>query len=171
MKIRSNSGSGLSGIREKIAAAQGLLPDGKTAILQDADLGLLLERVLEKASASRVALIDCGVAAACRRCEEDDGGSCCGAGIENRYSVALLLINLLLGAALPEERRFENSCHFLGEKGCCLLARDTICVNYLCRAAVKTLAHGDLVALQNIVGEEMDAIFTLHEAIKKSLRR
>ena len=171
MNVRSGACSGPSDIRRRIAAAQGLLPEVRSALGEDAGLRELLETVRERAEASRAALFSSGVAAECRRCEEEEGGSCCGAGIEDRYSVVILVINLLLGGRLPEERRFETSCHFLGETGCALFVRDTLCVNYLCGAVQKKLAHGDLITLQTIAGEEMDAAFRLHERIGKLLSR
>lgn len=171
MNVRSSACSGPSGIRERIASARSLLPEGRDALRQNAALGGLLEALREKAEASRAALIRYGVAEECRRCEEEEGGSCCGAGIEDKYSVEILLINLLLGSNLPEERRFEKSCHFLGETGCALLVRDTLCVNYLCRTLQNKLTHDDLISLQTIAGEEMDAAFRLHEKIRNSLRR
>ena len=160
-----------SGIRQRIAAARNLLPAAKSTLDRDGGLPTLLETVREKAEASRTALFRYGVVAECRRCEEEEGGSCCGAGIEDRYTAVLLLINLLLGGSLPEERRFEKSCYFLGETGCSLLVRDTLCVNYLCRAVQKKLPQDDLISLQAVAGEEMDAVFRLHERIGKSLRQ
>ena len=107
--------------------------------------------------------------AACKRCDEEEGGSCCGAGIENRYPPPLLLINLLLGQALPAERCFANSCFFLGTDGCMLMARDVLCINYLCTGFQKSLAHEDLVRLQTVTGEEMETVFRVHEAVKQFL--
>lgn len=171
MKVRSSPTNGSSSVRERIAEARGLLPDCKAALFRDENLQRLLEEVREKADATHNALIDYGVAAACRRCDEKQGGSCCGAGIEDRCSTVLLLINLLLGSTLPEEHRDEKSCFFLGEKGCCLAVCDTLCTNYLCREVWKMLAHDDLATIQKIAGEEMDAVFVLHEALKKALKR
>jgi hypothetical protein len=110
---------------------------------------------------------DLGVFAACKQCEEEEGGSCCGSGIENRYSPHLLLVNLLLGSCLPEDRCFENSCYFLGKDGCVLKARDILCINYLCAKINRLLAHEDLLALQKATGKEMETVFFLHEAVKK----
>ena len=108
--------------------------------------------------------------AACQRCEEEEGGSCCGAGIEDRYSPQLLLINLLLGRTFPAARRFADSCYFLGADGCMLLARDILCINYLCPGLQKSLAHEDLVRLQTTTGEEMESVFRLYDAVKQFLR-
>jgi hypothetical protein len=95
----------------------------------------------------------------------------CGAGIENRYNETFLLLNLLFGIDLPSERRFENSCFFLGERGCGLKVRDVLCVNYLCQAIQKSMDPADRQRLQEAVGEELNTVFLLHEATLSVLRR
>ena len=158
-------------IGEKIRAARALLEDFGPLLLADAKIAALLESVARKAAESRRANVESGVAGACRRCDEEEGGSCCGAGIENRYTPVLLLANLLLGKVLPEERRAANGCYFLGEEGCCLEVRHVLCVNYLCTMIQKTLPTKELIGLQETIGEEMDAVFVLHEAMKKAMER
>ena len=131
----------------------------------------LLNRLRGQIMASQHAMWNLGVAAACKECEDEEGGSCCGAGIENRYTSFLLLMNLLLGESLPEKRSYENSCFFLGKTGCTLKARDTICVNYLCLKIQNRLHADAIIKLQEITGEEMDTTFRLHEAIKRFIDR
>jgi hypothetical protein len=116
-------------------------------------------------------MIDYGVVATCRHCDENEGGSCCGAGIENHYNPVILLINLLMGATLPQERQIENGCYFLSSRGCTLKARDVLCVNYLCLQIQGMLTREDLVTLQNTTGDELDTLFMLHETIKKCMSR
>ena len=108
-----------------------------------------------------------GVASACRHCSEEDGDTCCGAGIENRYTPRLLLINLLLGNVFPEKRFRSNGCFFLSEKGCSLKARLVLCVNYLCPKIQGMGSSEELARLQTITGQEMDEGFLLDEAVKK----
>jgi hypothetical protein len=116
-------------------------------------------------------MIEAGVLTACTHCDEEEGGSCCGAGIENKYTPVLLLINLLLGVTLPDRRISSNSCFFLGPAGCRLKARHVICINYLCTRLQKEIPTWALQSLQAVTGEEMDTIFILHEKIKKNLNR
>ena len=99
------------------------------------------------------------------------GGSCCGAGIENRYSPELLLINLLLGATLPESGNSARSCYFLGKGGCLLQAREILCTNYLCRKLQETIPKHMLLQLQETNGSEMDLLFALHERIRGFIRQ
>jgi hypothetical protein len=100
-----------------------------------------------------------------------EGGSCCGAGLENRYGAGLLLINLLLQTTLPQARYDENSCYFLGEKGCLLKARHAICVNYICSKISHELDPVLLGLLREKEGVELEAVFRLNEKIKTLLRK
>ena len=154
-------------IDEKIKIAQDLFGAWRDEIWADARVRGLLEVLEEKLAASRKMNVDLGVFAVCKHCEEADGGSCCGAGIENRYSPHLLLLNLLLGRDLPAGRSIANSCYFLGKDGCGLLARHILCVNYLCTSIQKWLSREDLIDLQTLTGEEMETMFRLHEAVKQ----
>ena len=115
-------------------------------------------------------MLKLGVVAECKHCEEQEGGSCCGTGIENKYDVELLLVNLLLEVSLQDQQVSQNSCYFLGEEGCKLTARHVLCVNYICNKLQKKLTREELLELQTCAGEELDTLFFLHEAIKKKIR-
>lgn len=154
-------------IEEKIRIAHELLARWGVSLSGDLFISELLACLKQKTVASQQAMKSLDIVAVCRFCEEEDGGSCCGRGIEDKYSPVLLLINLLMGQRLPERRYQEDSCYFLGQKGCCLEAREVICVNYLCRRIQNTVSLCDLVQLQSINGEELDTAFVLTEAIKK----
>src|SRR4030042_1162901 len=95
-------------IREKISGVQDLFELWGDALRKDPPVFFLLNSLDKKIAASREAMEVFGVTSACRHCLEDDGATCCGAGIENRYTSRLLLINLLLGKALPQKRLWEN---------------------------------------------------------------
>jgi hypothetical protein len=111
-----------------------------------------------------------GMVEICRRCEEEEGGSCCGAGLENRSDGWLLLTNLLLGCSLPAAAHDAESCYFLGPNGCRLTARHTICVNYVCRKITDQLSPGALARLREREGEELQCLFLLVERIKGLVR-
>ncbi len=127
----------------------------------------LYERLKGNLEASRDVMLEFGVVDACRRCDEEEGGSCCGAGIENKYNPTLLLLNLLWGVDLPDARASANSCFFLGKYGCGLKVRHVLCVNYLCLPIQKKLEGDRLIRLQTTVGDELDTVFLLHETVKK----
>jgi len=114
---------------------------------------------------------DKGVFHICARCDTEEGGSCCGNGIELRYDVVLLLLNLLLDAELREDRLMHESCHFLGERGCTLPARQVLCVNYLCRQITQTLPTPDIIHVQEVCGKELDVQHRVYEYLASRLRR
>jgi hypothetical protein len=110
-----------------------------------------------------------GIVACCRHCEEEEGGSCCGRGIEDKYNETLLLLNLLWGVVLPEQRGRPDSCFFLGDCGCLLKIRDVLCVNYLCTAVQKRLSTEALARVQEAIGRELETVFVLQEAARRIL--
>ncbi len=158
-------------IQDKIRRARLLEQRWGDAVRADANVQRLMARLEANLAASFQAMIETGIVQACTRCDEEEGGSCCGAGIENRYSEMLLLLNLLLGVDLPSERRLDNSCFFLGERGCNLKVREVLCVNYLCQSIQKSLMPHHRDQLQKAVGEELETVFLLQEAARRVLRR
>ena len=106
-------------------------------------------------------MVAAGLVEDCRACEEEEGGSCCGRGMEDHYDGVLLLVNLLLGATIEKEWRDEKSCLFLGSAGCRLLARDHICVNYLCMKVGERIFHPALAEMRKRQGRELDTLFRL----------
>ena len=157
---------GLS-IDEKVRMAEDLFKTWGSALSENPRICTLLQTLDRKIAASQKAMIDYGVVGACTHCDEQEGGSCCGAGIENHYTPVLLLVNLLMGTTLAQERRTANGCYFLGATGCTLKVRQVLCVNYLCLQVQRMLAMEDLIRLQNTTGEELDTAFVLLETIKK----
>ena len=154
-------------ILEKISEAHSLFMIWGEALRKDPHIIFLLTSLDKKISASWKAMEAFGVGSACRICSEEDGTTCCGAGIENRYTPRLLLINLLLGNAFPEKRFRPHGCFFLSERGCSLKARLVLCVNYLCSKIQGMGSPEELARLQTITGLEMDTGFLLDEAVKK----
>jgi hypothetical protein len=155
MSEQNLSQSSPPSIYEKIEQAHNLFETCGRSLIEDPQIHALLRK-----------LRDC----ICKNCEEREGGSCCGSGIENKYDVELLLVNLLLDASLRDQQPSQNSCYFLGAKGCKLTARHVLCVNYMCQKLQKKLAREQLISLQTCAGEELDTLFILHEAIKKHIR-
>ncbi len=158
-------------INEKISAARDLYEKWGEALRSDSDISAQLQELSARVDASSRFRLSSGVAQACTLCDREEGGSCCGAGIEDRYTPELLLMNLLLGTALPESRDSANSCYFLGNNGCILSARDILCLNYLCSRLQKAVDHEDLMQLQEVTGSEMELLFLLHNRIRNFIRR
>jgi hypothetical protein len=157
-------------INEKITIAKDLHGRWGEALRTDPGISAQLKELSVRVEASSSLCLLSGVARACRLCDREEGGSCCGAGIEDRYTPELLLINLMFGVTLPESRNSAKSCHFWGERGCVLSARDILCVNYLCSKLQKTIAPEKLLELQEANGLEMELLFILHDRIRKFIR-
>ncbi len=157
-------------IAEKAAWARRCYREAKEVFLADGVVSNLLDRLAKAIGATRRAMLVAGVVDTCRHCEEQDGGSCCGAGIEDRYSSLLLLINLLLGARIPEQRLNPSSCWFLERSGCSLRARHTLCVNYLCTKAVEGKDPQNIAELRAREGIELECLFHLQERLHTLLR-
>ena len=157
-------------IQEKIEQAQELFETCGDSLRQNPSIRTLLNKLHECIENTKDSMLKRGVVAECKHCEEQEGGSCCGTGIENKYDVELLLVNLLLEASWRGQQSSQNSCYFLGEKGCKLMARHVLCVNYICEKLQKKLTRAELIELQICAGEELDTLFFLHEAIKKHIR-
>jgi hypothetical protein len=160
-----------SPLGERIIRAHTLFAAWAPELAAEPTVGMFLRRLRIRIEASKRVMAEVGIVAECRRCEEEEGGSCCGAGIENRYDVELLLINLLLGVPLAERAQHPKSCRFLGKRGCTLIARHVLCVSYLCAKLRDKLSPVQLSLLQDSSGEELETEFILHEAIKRFLNR
>lgn len=158
-------------ITEKIQEARSLYARFGSALREDIGFSAEVTRFLEILERSGKASMDLGVVDACRTCEEERGGSCCGRGIEDRYNPVMLLLNLLFDVDLPEICSEPGSCLFLGERGCLLKVRHILCINYLCLELQKKLGEDGLELLQQATGEEMEAVFMLHENVKRRLAR
>jgi hypothetical protein len=170
MRKQSESRTTSPTIQEKIEQAQDLFETCGDSLRENPSIRTLLNKLQECIENTKDSMLNLGVVAECKHCEEQEGGSCCGTGIENKYDVELLLVNLLLEASLRDQQPSQNSCYFLGEKGCKLTARHVLCVNYMCQKLQKKLAREQLISLQTCAGEELDTLFILHEAIKKHIR-
>ena len=154
-------------IEVKIAWSRNCYQKFGRQLLQDNAVIGLLSGLKSAINASHKEMGKTGIVDICRDCEENDGGSCCGAGMEAVYDGWLLLTNLLLGARLPDERGDLSSCFFLRKTGCMLPARHVICVNYLCRKITDLVDPEKIKSLRDKEGEELNILFLLNERVKR----
>ncbi|MFN3533870.1 MAG: hypothetical protein ACK4WB_00590 [Desulfatiglandales bacterium] len=123
---------------------------------------------LSKAIARKAEILKAlGLSEICKRCDIEEGGSCCGRGIENYYDEPLLLLNCILGVSLHVRRREKDSCLFLGTHGCILRARHTLCVNYLCEKILNRFSPYSLMELKEAEGRELEYTFRLCERLRR----
>lgn len=156
-------------ILQKIETAEKIFELFSSRLLKDHVVKNLLTQYEIAVDKSWQAMKDCGIAKQCYSCAVDDGGSCCGKGIEDRFDVALLLLNLLMGSSLPHTPQDPEGCWFLGENGCRIKARHVICVNYLCKRLYKNIDINLILAFQTTMQDETTFSFLLEERIKKIL--
>jgi hypothetical protein len=160
-----------SPVEEKIAWAKNCFRERGTDLLRDEEVGILLKKLKRAINASHSEMAHTGIIEFCSRCEQEEGGSCCGIGLEKKYTGVLLLINLLLGCPIPGRRQNPSSCFFLGKEGCGLLSRQVICINYLCKKITDQIEPHKIAPLRKKEGIELDLLFHLNERIKKVLAK
>jgi hypothetical protein len=97
------------------------------------------------------------------------GGGCCGAGIENWYDPYVLLMNLMLGREIPDQRPDKTSCLFLGPTGCRLIARFHFCIDYLCHDIKERLSQTDMEKLCAQNGREIYMGWQLENILRERL--
>jgi hypothetical protein len=158
-----------SPIEEKITWAENCHRERGVDLLRDEEVGILLKKLKRAINVSHREMAHTGIIEFCRLCEQEDGGSCCGIGLEKKYTGVLLLINLLLGHPIPGRRQDPSGCFFLGKTGCGLLSRQVICINYLCKKVTDQIDPHRLVPLREKEGIEIGLLFHLNERIKKVL--
>jgi hypothetical protein len=158
-------------IQDKIGLAQDLYANWGDVLLTDPHIKDLLEKLDGSIGASRKVMLDLHIVETCKRCDEEEGGSCCGAGMENKFDTVLLLINLLLGVSLPTHHCRRESCYLLSDRGCLLKVRLVLCVDFLCHKIINALRRDELIRLQQISGDELVTGFMLYDAIKKFMRK
>jgi hypothetical protein len=156
--------------QEKVQAAHGLFARWGKLLQQDPLIRALLETVRQEVATSWRTMADLGVVAACKHCDEEEGKSCCGRGLENKFDHYLLLMNLLLGVSLPESHVRPEDCYFLTRTGCCLKVRLFLCVDFLCPGILSRLSREALIILQTVSGNELTAAFRAYDAIKRVIR-
>jgi len=158
-------------VKERIAWVESCFQCSGDLFLKDEKIAGLLTEFKSAVKASRQEMNQTGVVDLCRECDQDEGGSCCGRGLENKYDAWLLLINRLLGVELPRVRQQADDCFFLGEKGCLLMARHVICINYMCKKITKNIQTSALNALREMEGAEINCLFMLNEQVKRVFRK
>ena len=159
-----------SSIEDKIRAARQLYDLWSDQLKREPKIHQLIGKLQSCLENSRAAMLELGIVETCKHCDEEEGGSCCGAGLENKFDTFLLLMNLLLGVSLPERHHRLDSCYLLTDKGCRLKVRLVLCVDFLCPKILNTISQRNLIRLQQVSGDELTTGFMLYDAIKKFFR-
>ena len=135
-------------------------------ILLDKKCSSLLEELKDAIEDSWKIMKEMGVVATCSDCADEKPGGCCHFGIETCYTNMNILMNLLLGVKIPEQRKLENNCLFVSENGCLLKARFKTCIHHLCPGITNSLSEYDLFRLRATTGYEIKLGLQTESAIR-----
>ena len=139
------------------------------ACLNDPQSARLLRKLRDLIRRTDSAMLQSGVVSACTRCAVIGKGSCCFREMGESYGFMGLFVNLLLGSVLPEKTDFPGSCHFMGDKGCKLQARQSFCLSYFCPDLKNSLGEETILGTQQQVGEQLLAGWELERALTRYL--
>jgi len=137
------------------------------ACLNDPESVRLLRKLRDFIRKTDSAMLQSGVVSACARCAASGKGSCCFREMGENWGFMELFVNLLLGSVLPEKTDFAGSCHFVGENGCKLQARQSFCLNYFCPDLKNSLGEQTILRTQQQAGEQLLAGWELERALAR----
>ena len=136
--------------------------------LSDPESSRLLRELRELIHRTGSVMLQSGVAAACTRCAAAVGkGSCCFREMGESYGPTELFVNLLLGADLAGKTDCPESCHFAGERGCTLPARQCFCLNYFCPELKQSLGEKTILNIQRQVAAQLLVAWELERALTR----
>jgi hypothetical protein len=142
-------------LRKEIEIALRLSERFGPAFLKDPESARLLRNLRDLIDRTGSAMLQSGIASACARCASSGKGSCCFSEMGESYESMELFVNLLLGSNLPEKTDFPGSCHFVGESGCKLQARQYFCLNYFCPDLKNSVGQETILEIQQRLGEQL----------------
>jgi len=156
-------------VEELIHSAKKLFADHGDSLLKDEAVRAHLSEYQDKITATNRMMQHSEIVSCCSVCAQDTAGSCCMRDVEEWYDPILLLINLLMGAELPNFREIPGHCLFVGNNGCKLVARYSFCVNYLCPRLKDLLGTSQTEHLTAVAGEELYSGWTAEKSIRQWL--
>jgi len=157
-------------ITEQIRKAKKLNSLYGSDILLDKKCSSLLEVLGDAIEDSWKLMKKLGVVDTCSNCADKRPGGCCYFGIETCYTGMVILLNLLLGVKIPEQRKLEKSCLFVDEHGCLLKARFKTCIHHLCPEIKNPLSEYDLFRLRAVTNYEIKVGMQTESAIRDWIR-
>ncbi|QJA06385.1 hypothetical protein FVE67_06010 [Thermosulfurimonas marina] len=152
-----------------LAEVRKLFPRFQEILEREERMGQLLKALLEAIERSDEAYQDTGAAQLCATCATSGRGTCCVRDMELSVSRELLLINLLVGVKLPENRAFPRGCFFLGPEGCLLKVRPLLCRNFFCPWFRQRFSPENLAYLQEAMEEEARLLFQAEDRLRAHL--
>ncbi|OPX18969.1 MAG: hypothetical protein BZ151_11800 [Desulfobacca sp. 4484_104] len=158
------------GIRAEIRRALSLYHRCGPALAADPQVRPRLDQYQEAICQTMALNRQLGISDACARCATTGFGSCCFLGIEHQYDYLFLLINLIFGVELPEEREIPNKCWFVGPQGCKLIARHYYCQRFLCPELKEQLGAAQCRQIREAVEAELYVGWELEQLVRLWLK-
>jgi hypothetical protein len=156
-------------IAAETARARGLFAAHGRKLAADAGLAAALAAYRREIEANWELMRRLEVVRLCGACAGERADSCCFAGAERWYYAELLLLNLLLGAELPDGHPVAHQCRFIGPAGCVLPARWSICINFFCPEMIAELGGEAVAGLRRQAGREIAAGLEAEAALFRAL--
>ncbi|RUM88740.1 MAG: hypothetical protein DSZ24_02845 [Thermodesulfatator sp.] len=156
-------------IQEKLSVAEELYALWGESFLSDPELPPLLEDYRQAVEASNQVMEEAGTFRECYICSVQDGQGCCKIGLENECTVLILLLNLLLGVKLPQEREVPGRCFFVGPTGCKILARPMLCRDYFCRRHYQKIPEAQMIRVTQVLNEELTLLYRITSLLRARL--
>lgn len=139
-------------------------------ILQDERCSSLLKELNIAVEDSWKLMKELGVIDICSACAYEKPGGCCHYGIETCYTDMIILMNLLLGVKVPEQRTLDNNCLFVNENGCQLKARFKTCIHHLCPKIFNHLGEYAIFRLRALTAYEIRIGLQTESAVRDWIR-
>ena len=156
-------------LQKEMAAAAALFDTFGAEILADSRLGAVLAAYRGLIEESDELMRRRGVPAVCTKCAAETGSCCFEEIAYSGYDSVLLLINLLFGRPLARAPQVAGACHFLGERGCTLVARYSFCLSYLCPILRLMLGESGRSGILRKIGEQLAMGWEAEQALRKWL--
>lgn len=138
----------------RVEAAREVFGRCGTDLGKDPALAAALASLAERCERLDEVMAALCLGAACATCATGPTGGCCSAVMLDEVDGPLLLMNALLGRAIPSLREDDFECGFLGPRGCVLRPKPLFCLSYLCRPLCAELSRAELALL----GRATDAL-------------
>ena len=107
----------------------------------------------------------------CADCGSQKQGGCCSAEMANENDAIQLLMNLLVGCDVSQQRDDRVECYLLGTHGCILKFKPMFCLNYNCSKIIAKFLDADLKQLNKRTGNLLENQYALEQFILWEMKK
>ena len=156
--------------REQLRRAEALAAWLQQEPMLAAPLRALLPQLQEESALLAAQMQALGMGEACSACAARSFGGCCSAYMAGNSDVALMVLNLLLGATLQPQEHIEDACCFLSASGCMYVVKPIFCLNFYCGHLKERTAPADMQKLEAQAGRVLGLQCAFEERLLQLLR-